>query len=97
MSRSDIAQPRRPESFPVTVKLPGRFYRDHASRGLPAGTVKSQTAAYVVVELDPESWDDLVSDARSYAEAGTQWFGPGASGLIASAKATLRHLAAVTE
>ena len=76
----------------VIYKLPARFYFDHLYRDLPSGTLVSQTQRYVVVELDRESYDDLLSDADYYSNS---WmFERDLLGLCSSAKATARILRA---
>ena len=75
----------------MIVKVPPRFYWDHVSRDLPAGTVVSETRSYVRVDLDQSEFEELISDANHYAYSmGAGGFDD--RGLIASARATLRRL-----
>ena len=79
----------------VIVQLPPVFYEDHVDRvgGYePVGTVVRSTKRHVFVELDAAAYDELLSDARHYAD--TQQF-PEFLGLVTSAKATVRALAKV--
>jgi hypothetical protein len=93
-SPADHGQPRIEQpGATVVVKLPPRFYEDHVSRDLPAGRVVRSTQRHVYVELDRAAHDELESDARFYAEMGSEGaFEPGLSGIVASARATLRAL-----
>jgi hypothetical protein len=76
-----------------TYQLPALFWYDHLARDLPAGAKIHETKRYVYVELDRETYDELVSDSRHYAyEMGSAGFE--GHGLIASARATLRRLLA---
>ena len=76
-----------------TYRLPATFWYDHLSRDLPAGEKIRETKREVVIEVDRETYDELVSDSRHYAYD----MAPGGFdgyGLIASARATLRRLTA---
>lgn len=73
--------------------LPAPFYDDHVARALPAGVLVKRLARTVRVELDHESYDELLSDARHYAEAMGD-AGYGDTGMIASARATMKRLQA---
>jgi len=76
----------------VTLRIPERFYRDHADRDLPSGRIVSETSKGLVVELDPEAFKDLLSDAQFYVDMGVGAFGPEFLGLISSARATIKAL-----
>lgn len=77
-----------------TYRLPPAFYWDHVSRELPAGRVVKELARSVVVELDEEAFDDLLSDAEFYADSRNGIEGVEYLGLRASAKATAKTLRA---
>jgi hypothetical protein len=77
----------------VTVKIPGRFHEDHVWRDCPGGTViRTYKSGHLLVELDREAFDDLLSDARHYSTdySDPEWFG-----LVSSARATVKALAKV--
>ena len=49
---------------PNTYKLPPRFYLDHIARDCgKSGKVVRSTKNYIIVELDADALDDLLSDA----------------------------------
>jgi hypothetical protein len=77
----------------LVVELPPRFYDDHVSRELPAGTEIHRTARLVTVELSREDYAELRSDAEHYAGGRASGFDdPDLFGLVSSARATLRRL-----
>ena len=78
----------------VAVVLTRRFYDDHVERDLPAGTVLAQNPRTVRVELDRAAYDELLDDARHYADP-ESGFGPEFAGLVASARTTVGRLQAV--
>ena len=85
-----------PHTQTVTVKLPTRFYDDHADRGLPAGDLVKRTKRYVVVELDAAAYGELISDAEHYADRSQfDQRDPFLRGLCTSAKATVCCLRAI--
>jgi hypothetical protein len=72
-------------------RVPGAFYEDHAARDLPAGTLLRHAGRQAVVQLDAESYAELLSDAQHYATQ--DWDSPSEMrGLVASAKATVKAL-----
>lgn len=75
----------------TTLRLPPRFYADHVSRDLPAGTVVRRTKTGVYVELTEDEVAEIRSDADYYATAGDA-FDTDLRGLVASAKATVRAI-----
>lgn len=75
------------------VTLPTRFYDDHDDRLLPSGTLVKRTRRSVTVDLDPEAFADLLSDARHYADP-VNGYAAESPGLVASARATVRALEA---
>lgn len=77
----------------VRVELPPRFYDDHVDRDLPSGIEVKRTKRGVTVDLDAEAFADLLGDADHYA---TGDFDPDLLGLVASARATLKRLRAIT-
>lgn len=74
-----------------TYTLPATFYFDHADRDLPAGEVVKVTKRGVIVNLDHEAYQDLLSDANYYVEVGPD-MGREYFGLVSSARATVRAL-----
>ena len=81
-------------SATLTVKVPKRFYDDHVSRDLLAGNVLRSSGAYYVVEMDDETFKDLMSDADYYATMPPGEMDSSYRGLIQSAQATVRALKA---
>lgn len=83
----------------VTVDVPFTFHQDHVSRDLPGGTVVKRLARTVRVELDRETYDELLSDADHYAgDAMSEWVAEdfaNAMGVVRSARATVKALRAV--
>lgn len=80
----------------VTVKIPKAFVNDHDSRGLierglSAAVVKATKAGYTL-DLTPEEFSELLSDAKYYAEGGCEMFGWEYRGLVASARATVKAM-----
>jgi hypothetical protein len=73
----------------VRVSLPPAFYDDHVGRGLPSGQELTRTTGRVSVELDQDSYRDLLEDAELYVDMGVAEFGREMLGLIASARATV--------
>lgn len=78
----------------VIVDVPVRFYDDHVSRALRAGMVLKRLSKKTRVALDAESYDELLSDARHYADP-SMGYAAEDSGLFNSARATVRNLEAV--
>lgn len=74
---------------PLRVALPPTFYDDHVGRGLPSGKEVARTTGRVTVELDEDSYLDLLSDAQFYIDMGVAEFGRESLGLITSARASL--------
>jgi len=78
----------------TVLKLPPRFWGDHYERcaGNPGKRREVKVAkGYVVVELDADALEDLVSDAEYYGgDFAPDWSGGG--GIRASARATIRAL-----
>ena len=75
-----------------TYRIPPRFYLDHLARDCGnSGKIIKQCAAYLIVELDTVALDDLTSDALYYIECADN-FDPPMTGLIASARATLKAI-----
>lgn len=52
----------------ATYTLPAKFYDDHVSRDLEAGKEIRRKARRVVVELDRDSYDELLNDAEYYSD-----------------------------
>jgi hypothetical protein len=75
-----------------TYKIPTRFYLDHLARDCGnSGKIVKQKSNYLIVELDALALDDLISDALYYIEC-ADTFDPPMTGLIASARATLKAI-----
>ena len=52
---------------PIQIRLATTFYDDHVSRDLSSGREISRSKTTVLVELDPEAFADMLSDAEYYA------------------------------
>lgn len=76
----------------VVVKVPPRFYDDHVSRDLPAGTEIKRGRDLVTVELTADELAELRSDATHYADSSN---GFEDRGLVQSARATVKRLAGI--
>jgi hypothetical protein len=75
-----------------TYKIPPRFYLDHIARGCgETGKILHSTKNYLLVELDRQALEDLTSDALYYIEC-ADTFDPPLTGLISSARATLKNI-----
>ena len=81
------------KEWSVEVKVPATFYYDHVSRDLTAGKILKEYATKLLVELNKESYDELLNDAEYYADGGGG-LGSEFRGLISSAQATVRALEA---
>lgn len=51
----------------IRVRLAATFYDDHVGRDLPSGIVIDRNQTTVLVDLDPEAFTDLMTDAEYYA------------------------------
>jgi hypothetical protein len=75
-----------------TYRIPPRFYLDHIARGCgETGKIVHSTKNYLIVELDDQALDDLLSDALYYIEC-ADTFDPPLTGLISSARATVKKI-----
>ena len=75
-----------------TYRIPPRFYLDHLARDCgKGGKIIKQCGKYIIVDLDTVALDDLTSDALYYIEC-ADTFDPPMTGLIASARATLKAI-----
>lgn len=75
-----------------THKIPPRFYLDHIARDCgKSGKVVRSNKKYIIVELDAEALDDLLTDALYYIEC-ADTFCPPMPALVASAKATINAI-----
>lgn len=52
---------------PHTYRIPKMFYWDHVARELPAGTLQRECRHHLVVLLNEEEYEELLSDAKYYA------------------------------
>lgn len=94
-----LASDRPPHGPTVVVDVPARFYEDHVGRDLDSGWVVKHLSRTTRVTLDAAAYDELLSDAEHYAgEAMADMYLDDfatASGLIRSARATVKALRAV--
>jgi hypothetical protein len=75
-----------------TFKIPPRFYLDHIARDCgKSGKVVRSTKNYIIVELDADALDDLLTDALYYVEC-ADTFCPPMPALVSSAKATINAI-----
>lgn len=74
----------------TTIRIPSRFIDDHYDRGLPTPADSSTSDRYAIISVDDPHIGELLNDAEHYASPS----GPDAapSGIIASAKATVRAI-----
>ena len=70
------------------IKLPKRFFDDHAERGLPTPEVIREYSNNYAVSINDPELSELLSDAEHYADAVDQ----AERGLITSARATCRAI-----
>jgi hypothetical protein len=75
------------------IKLPKRFFDDHAERGLPTPDVIREYARSYAVSINDPELSELLSDAEHYADAVDQ----AERGLITSARATRRAIIMANE
>ena len=76
----------------TTVRIPKRFFDDHAERGLDTPTIIRETKNHYFIRVDDSFIDELREDAEFYAdEHGPDMLPPG---LKASARAVLAALEA---
>lgn len=73
------------------VRLPRRFYDDHAWRGLPTPPALRVTERHVWIDPEHPYVSELLSDARHHAEE-AMYFDPPMPGLASSARATIKAL-----
>ena len=78
---------------PILIRIPRVFLDDHAERDLPTPVIQQVERYHYRIRADDPALDELVSDARHYAEGGldTHAF-PHLFGLVASARATLHAI-----
>jgi hypothetical protein len=75
-----------------SYKIPPRFYLDHIARDCgQTGKIVHSTKNYLIVELDDQALNDLLSDALYYIEC-ADTFDPPLTGLISSARATVKKI-----
>ena len=80
-----------PKPVAAVIKLPPKFWLDHAERDLPTPEDVGNAKSYVLVRADDPALPELLNDAEFYADP----FGPDAEwlgGLKASARATIRAI-----
>lgn len=76
----------------MRIKLPTKFYLDHADRGLPSGSVIRTGKNVVEVDVTQEELDEIEEDALYYADTNGPDCQP--NGLKASAKRTVERIKA---
>lgn len=77
----------------ILVKLPRIFWEDHRDRDLPSGRLIKEFKHQVMVNLNREDYEELLSDARHYSsDAMGTWEGDYAKSVKRSAKRTVRTL-----
>src|SRR5690606_29948562 len=76
------------------VRVPKAFYDDHVARDLPAGKQLRTLAREYEVELTKAEYDELLGDARHYADPDAGFDERGMLGLKSSARATVKRLEA---
>lgn len=87
--RRDQAKPAEP----LTVRVPDKFYRDHDERGCePFCNPVRRSVRFVWLSLADEGLDELLDDARHYADPDN--FGEEYTGLRRSAAATVKAIEA---
>lgn len=75
-----------------TIRVPLRFYQDHAERDLPTPVNHSRSKAYATIAADDPALPDLLSDAEFYADTMTDPAWSSALGVARSAVATVRAI-----
>lgn len=70
------------------VRIPAKFYTDHEERGLPTPKAHRTTKQAVWIYLNDPDIDELLDDARHYANDVDACD----RGLVASARATVRNI-----
>jgi len=72
------------------IAIPRRFYDDHVERDLPAPPIIKDTRRGYIIDGDSEHLDELLNDARFYADP----YGPDRQppGLKKAAKSLVWHL-----
>ena len=92
MRRPTHSQPKQPQDE-TTIRVPAKFFDDHEGRDCePYCTVVKRTGRFVWLRPDDEGLDELLDDAKHYAEPGQ--FGEWGSenygrGIVRSAAATV--------
>lgn len=73
------------------VKLPWKFFIDHKERDLDTPVVVKATATHAVCDLNDPAMDELLSDAKHYADS-AGYMESHLFGLCMSARATKRAI-----
>ena len=83
----------KPQSFPIEVVLPAKFYRDHLNRDCgTTGRIVKENQKLITASLDEAAWDDLFSDADFYISMiGSEDY-EGNEDIVASAVRTMERL-----
>jgi hypothetical protein len=79
------------------IRVPLRFYQDHAERGLDTPVNHSRSRTYATIATDDPALPELLSDAQFYASAmGDCEWSSCPPGIVRSAIATVRSIRAST-
>lgn len=73
------------------IRIPTRFFDDHAERDLPTPAIQKSTKAHYWISLDDPDLPELLNDAEHY-QYSTLQSDPYYFGLIASARATAKAI-----
>ena len=80
------------EANVIMIELPPAFYDDHVDRALPAGTLVGANRNGYKIRCTEEELREIYSDAKHYADMGTNELGLEYLGLVTSARATVRRI-----
>jgi hypothetical protein len=89
-SRENGKRGGRPRRAPTVVRIPTRFFDDHAERELPTPVVVRETKTHYYIAKDDPAVGELLDDARHYAHVDGPDMCP--PGLIPAARALIRAL-----
>jgi len=76
------------------IRIPGKFFRDHADRDLPTPKVVRYTNRHIYIRSDDPALPELLYDAEYYSDAYGPWAG---IGLRSSAIATVKAIVSATQ
>lgn len=78
--------------MPETIRIPHKFFDDHAARELPTPDVVRSTQRHYWIRADDPALAELLDDARYYAGPHGPSDFDGAYGLRRSARATVKAI-----